>query len=39
MGEVKRRFRLLFTEEEQAAEMARLQAAMDQAHEDLTPPL
>lgn len=36
MGEVKGSFRLLFTEEEQAAEMGRLQAAMDQAHEDLT---
>jgi phosphoenolpyruvate-protein phosphotransferase (PTS system enzyme I) len=36
MGELKGRFRLLFTEEEKAAEMARLQAAMDQAHEDLT---
>ncbi len=35
-GEVKGRFRLLFTEEEQAAEVARLQAAMDQAYEDLT---
>ncbi len=35
-GEVKGRFRLLFTAEEQAAEVARLQAAMDQAHEDLT---
>lgn len=35
-GEIKGRFRLLFTEEEQAAEVARLQAAMDQAHEDLT---
>jgi len=36
MGEVKGSFRLLFTEEEQAAEIGRLQAAMDQAHEDLT---
>jgi len=36
MGEIKGRFRLLFTEEEKAAETARLQAAMDQAHEDLT---
>lgn len=36
MGELKGRFRLLFTEEEKAAETARLQAAMDQAHEDLT---
>jgi len=36
MGEVKGSFRLLFTEEEQAAEVGRLQAAMDQAHEDLT---
>ena len=35
-GEVKGRFRLLFTEEEQATEVARLQAATDQAHEDLT---
>jgi phosphoenolpyruvate-protein phosphotransferase (PTS system enzyme I) len=35
-GEIKGRFRLLFTEEEQAAEVARIQAAMDQAHEDLT---
>ncbi len=36
MGEVKGSFRFLFTEEEQAAEIGRLQAAMDQAHEDLT---
>ena len=35
-GEVKGRFRLLFTEEEQAHEEDRFQAAMDQAHEDLT---
>ena len=35
-GEVKGRFRLLFTEEEQAHEVDRFQAAMDQAHEDLT---
>jgi phosphoenolpyruvate-protein phosphotransferase (PTS system enzyme I) len=35
-GEIKGRFRLLFTEEEQMVEVARLQAAMDQAHEDLT---
>ncbi len=35
-GEIKGHFRLLFTEEEQMAEVARLQAAMDQAHEDLT---
>ncbi len=35
-GEIKGRFRLLFTEEEQVTEVARLQAAMDQAHEDLT---
>ena len=35
-GEIKGRFRLLFTEEEQAHEEARFQAAMDQAHEDLT---
>ncbi len=35
-GEIKGRFRLLFTAEEQAEEVARLQAAMDQAHEDLT---
>jgi phosphoenolpyruvate-protein phosphotransferase (PTS system enzyme I) len=35
-GEIKGRFRLLFTEEEQVREVARLQAAMDQAHEDLT---
>jgi phosphotransferase system enzyme I (PtsI) len=36
MGEVKGSFRLLFTEEEQATETGRLQAAMDRAHEDLT---
>jgi len=36
MGEVKGSFRPLFTEEEKATETARLQAAMDQAHEDLT---
>jgi phosphotransferase system enzyme I (PtsI) len=35
-GEIKGRFRLLFTEEEQSREIARFQAAMDQAHEDLT---
>ena len=35
-GEIKGRFRLLFTEEEQAHEVDRFQAAMDQAHEDLT---
>jgi phosphotransferase system enzyme I (PtsI) len=35
-GEIKGRFRLLFTEEEQAHEVARFQTAMDQAHEDLT---
>jgi phosphoenolpyruvate-protein phosphotransferase (PTS system enzyme I) len=35
-GEIKGRFHLLFTEEEQAHEVDRFQAAMDQAHEDLT---
>ena len=35
-GEIKGRFRLLFTEEEQAHEVDRFQTAMDQAHEDLT---
>ncbi len=35
-GEIRGRFRLLFTEEEQAHEVARFQTAMDQAHEDLT---
>ena len=35
-GEIKGRFRLLFTEEEQAHEVARFQTAMDQAHDDLT---
>jgi len=35
-GEIKGRFHLLFTEEEQAHEEARFQTAMDQAHEDLT---
>ncbi|MGQ9687528.1 MAG: phosphoenolpyruvate--protein phosphotransferase [Desulfobaccales bacterium] len=35
-GEIRGHFRLLFTEEEQMGEVARLQAAMDQAHEDLT---
>jgi phosphoenolpyruvate-protein phosphotransferase (PTS system enzyme I) len=35
-GEIKGRFRLLFTEEEQAREVARFQTALDQAHEDLT---
>ena len=35
-GEIKGRFRLLFAEEEQAHEVDRFQAAMDQAHEDLT---
>jgi phosphotransferase system enzyme I (PtsI) len=35
-GEVRGRFRLLFTEEEQAREVARFQTALDQAHEDLT---
>jgi phosphoenolpyruvate-protein phosphotransferase (PTS system enzyme I) len=35
-GEIKGRFRLLFTAEEQAHEIARFQTAMDQAHEDLT---
>ena len=35
-GEIKGRFHLLFTEEEQAHEVDRFQTAMDQAHEDLT---
>ena len=35
-GEIRRRFRLLFTEEETAAEVARFQAALDQVHADLT---
>jgi phosphotransferase system enzyme I (PtsI) len=35
-GEIKGRFRLLFTEEEQAREVDRFQTALDQAHEDLT---
>ena len=35
-GEIKGRFRLLFTEEEQAREVDRFQIALDQAHEDLT---
>ncbi len=35
-GEVKGRFRLLFTEEEQAHEVDRFQAAVDQTQEDLT---